>query len=77
MKVFTVVFTSETGCLETYGPFETVSKAKDWMGQEFNNNFNIAKKNNKDVRWNWDEHKHGSCKIEGVGSWNVIELKGV
>lgn len=77
MKNYSIVFFSESGHIETFGPFESVSDAKSWMTQIFNDNMEVAKWPNVKVKWNWNEGSYGnlgSCSIEGIGSWQIAEL---
>jgi len=77
MKSFIVLYTPESGHLESFGPFETYASAKEWMAQDFNDNMKVAKKFDVDPQWTWNERSYGnlgSCTIEGVGSWQIVEL---
>lgn len=70
---FYVIFNSEEADLEAYGPFKSAFEAKSWMAQEFNDACERAKKRNEDVKWNWNDERLGSCKIEGIGFWEVVK----
>lgn len=71
---FYVVFTSATtNEHNAYGPFKSASAAKSWMAQEFNNAYEVAKKKDDDVKWNWNEEQLGFCKIEDIGIWEVVK----
>jgi len=78
---FYVVFTSASDIFDNvlsdehqvYGPFKSASAAKSWMAQEFNDACEVAKKNGDDVKWNWNEERLGSCKIEGIGLWEIVK----
>lgn len=71
---FYVVFISEGfGKLETYGPFKSAAAAKSWMAQEFNDACEAAKNDGIELHWNWNDERLGSCKIEGIGFWEVVK----
>ena len=70
---FYIVFTSTTNEHDAYGPFKSRAAAKSWMAQEFNDAYEVAKKNGDDVKWNWNEERLGSCKIEGIGLWEIVK----
>lgn len=70
---FYIVFTSITNEHDAYGPFKSAAAAKSWMAQEFNDACEVAKKNCNDVKWNWNEERLGSCKIEGIGLWEIVK----
>lgn len=75
---YTVIYTPESGYLEAFGPFDSLSAAKSWMAQDFNHNCEYAKKSGVDPQWTWNERTSkclGSCSIEGIGSWEIVELK--
>lgn len=77
MKNFTVIYTPEFGHIEAFGPFEKLSDAKSWMAQDFNDNCEVAKKSGVDPQWTWNERTSkclGSCNIEGLGTWEIVEL---
>lgn len=58
---------------DIYGPFKSASAAKSWMAEEFNDAYEVTKKNGDDVKWNWNEERLGSCKIEGIGLWEIVK----
>lgn len=78
---FYVIFTSASDIFDNilsdehqvYGPFKSASAAKSWMTQEFNDACEAAKKDGKEVRWNWNDERLGSCKIEGAGLWEIVK----
>ena len=77
MKNFAVIYTPEFGHIEAFGPFEKLSDAKSWMTQDFNDNYKVAKKSGVDPQWTWNERTPkclGSCIIEGLGIWEIVEL---
>lgn len=74
---FSVIYTPESGYTETFGPFNSIKEAKEWMADDFNHNCDVAKKAGVDVQWTWNERNHqtlGSCEIEGLGSWEITRL---
>ena len=73
IRFYVVLIPEGFGKLETYGPFKSKAAAKSWMAQEFNDACEVAKKDGKNVRWNWNEERLGSCTIEGVGLWEIVK----
>ena len=71
MKKYSVIYTPDSGYTETFGPFDTKAKANDWMADDFNHNYKVAKDADVDVQWTWNENH--SCSIEGLGSWEIVE----
>jgi len=74
---FSVIYTPESGHIETFGPFISIKDAREWMADDFNYNYDVAKRAGVDAQWTWTERNHqtlGSCKIEGLGSWEIIRL---
>lgn len=69
---YVVVYTSDNGTIESFGPFPTYEKAEGWMKKDLD----WASKNMalafdiKATPW-IDGNK---CGIEEVGEWEVVEL---
>ena len=77
MKSFIVLYFPASGHIEAFGPFEKLSDAKSWMAQDFNDNMKVAKRSDVNPQWTWNERSYGnlgSCSIEGLGSWQIVEL---
>ena len=73
-KKYIVIYTPESGNIKTFGPFDSKKEAKEWMANDFNENYKVAKDTNTDVKWNWTEA--GTCHIKGIGNWEIVEFFG-
>ena len=72
-----IFYSADSNHTQSVGLCKSISEAKNWMANKFNERYKELKNKGIIPRWSWNERTSkclGSCNIENIGTWKIVKF---